>query len=154
MKHICLISIFSFACKNQIMKWCQSLEKQNIFLCVLQEGRMDSGSWRTDFLVEYEGEGRNVSDAACPLLGPGVSVRWPTLRMSCQIRSSNNSHFLSSLFVSPYSSFSLGVFSRLCVWGRLQQHLCVRAHRRPLCQPSVLQLQRQWGGGERILSLY
>lgn len=37
---------------------------------------MNSSSWRTDFLVEYEGEGHNVSDPACPLLGPGVSVRW------------------------------------------------------------------------------
>lgn len=36
---------------------------------------MNSSSWRTDILVEYEGEGRNVSDPACPLLGPGVSVR-------------------------------------------------------------------------------
>lgn len=36
---------------------------------------MNGSSWRTDFLVEYEGEGRNVSDPACPLLGPGVSVR-------------------------------------------------------------------------------
>lgn len=36
---------------------------------------MNSSSWRTDVLVEYEGEGRNVSDPACPLLGPGVSVR-------------------------------------------------------------------------------
>lgn len=37
---------------------------------------MNSSSWRTDFLVEYEGEGHNVSDPACPVLGPGVSVRW------------------------------------------------------------------------------
>lgn len=36
---------------------------------------MNSSGWRTDFLVEYEGEGRNVTDPACPLLGPGVSVR-------------------------------------------------------------------------------
>lgn len=40
-----------------------------------QQGKMNSSSWRTDILVEYEGEGRNVSDPACPLLGPGVSVR-------------------------------------------------------------------------------
>lgn len=45
----------------------------------LQEGKMNSSSWRTDFLVEYEGEGSNVSDPACPLLGPGVSVRQQTL---------------------------------------------------------------------------
>lgn len=40
-----------------------------------QEGKTNSSSWRTDILVEYEGEGSNVSDPACPLLGPGVSVR-------------------------------------------------------------------------------
>lgn len=51
-----------------------------LFLCCLQEGKMNSSHWRTDFLVEYQGEGRNVPDAACPLLGPGVSVRRPTLR--------------------------------------------------------------------------
>lgn len=39
-----------------------------------QEGKMNGSSWRTDILVEYEGEGSNVSDPACPLLGPGVSV--------------------------------------------------------------------------------
>lgn len=45
-----------------------------------QEGKVNSSSWRTDILVEYEGEGSNVSDPACPLLGPGVSVRPETLR--------------------------------------------------------------------------
>lgn len=39
-----------------------------------QEGKLNSSSWRTDILVEYEGEGSNVSDPACPLLGPGVTV--------------------------------------------------------------------------------
>ena len=39
-----------------------------------QEGRLNASSWRTDVLVEYEGEGHNVSDPSCPLLGPGVSV--------------------------------------------------------------------------------
>uniref|UniRef100_A0AAY4D018 N-acetylglucosamine-6-sulfatase n=1 Tax=Denticeps clupeoides TaxID=299321 RepID=A0AAY4D018_9TELE len=34
-------------------------------------------SWRTDMLVEYEGEGSNISDPACPLLGPGVSECFP-----------------------------------------------------------------------------
>ena len=48
-------------------------------LC-LQEGKVNSSSWRTDILVEYEGEGSNVSDPACPLLGPGVSVRPETVR--------------------------------------------------------------------------
>lgn len=38
---------------------------------------MNSSSWRTDILVEYEGEGSNVSDPACPLLGPGVSECFP-----------------------------------------------------------------------------
>lgn len=39
-----------------------------------QDQKMNSSSWRTDILVEYEGEGSNVSDPACPLLGPGVAV--------------------------------------------------------------------------------
>uniref|UniRef100_A0A665VPT7 N-acetylglucosamine-6-sulfatase n=1 Tax=Echeneis naucrates TaxID=173247 RepID=A0A665VPT7_ECHNA len=43
----------------------------------LPEGKMNSSSWRTDILVEYEGEGNNVSDPACPLLGPGVSECFP-----------------------------------------------------------------------------
>ena len=43
-----------------------------------QEGRVNGSSWRTDVLVEYEGEGHNISDPSCPLLGPGVSVRKPT----------------------------------------------------------------------------
>ena len=42
-----------------------------------QEGRLNASSWRTDVLVEYEGEGHNVSDPSCPLLGPGVSVGEP-----------------------------------------------------------------------------
>ncbi|XP_032446074.1 N-acetylglucosamine-6-sulfatase isoform X1 [Xiphophorus hellerii] len=47
------------------------------FLPIMQQGKMNSSSWRTDILVEYEGEGRNVSDPACPLLGPGVSECFP-----------------------------------------------------------------------------
>ncbi len=35
-----------------------------------------------------------------------------------------------------------GVFSRLCVWGRVQQHLRMCAHSRPLCQPAVLRVWR------------
>ncbi|KAK5876666.1 hypothetical protein CesoFtcFv8_025998 [Champsocephalus esox] len=46
------------------------------FLPVM-EGRVNGSSWRTDILVEYEGEGSNVSDPACPLLGPGVSECFP-----------------------------------------------------------------------------
>ncbi|XP_036433342.1 LOW QUALITY PROTEIN: N-acetylglucosamine-6-sulfatase [Colossoma macropomum] len=40
-------------------------------------GKANSTVWRTDFLVEYEGEGHNVSDPACPILGPGVSECFP-----------------------------------------------------------------------------
>uniref|UniRef100_A0AAQ4PTL7 N-acetylglucosamine-6-sulfatase n=1 Tax=Gasterosteus aculeatus aculeatus TaxID=481459 RepID=A0AAQ4PTL7_GASAC len=46
------------------------------FLPVM-EGKVNSSSWRTDILVEYEGEGSPVSDPACPLLGPGVSECFP-----------------------------------------------------------------------------
>lgn len=34
-------------------------------------------TWRTDLLIEYQGEGHNISDPTCPLLGPGVSVCFP-----------------------------------------------------------------------------
>uniref|UniRef100_A0A8C1KJ65 N-acetylglucosamine-6-sulfatase n=2 Tax=Cyprinus carpio TaxID=7962 RepID=A0A8C1KJ65_CYPCA len=37
----------------------------------------NSSTWRSDILVEYEGEGSNTSDPACPLLGPGVSECFP-----------------------------------------------------------------------------
>ncbi|KAM9467435.1 N-acetylglucosamine-6-sulfatase [Clarias gariepinus] len=40
-------------------------------------GKENSTTWRTDFLVEYEGEGHNVSDPTCPSLGPGVSECFP-----------------------------------------------------------------------------
>uniref|UniRef100_A0AAR2LTN5 N-acetylglucosamine-6-sulfatase n=1 Tax=Pygocentrus nattereri TaxID=42514 RepID=A0AAR2LTN5_PYGNA len=40
-------------------------------------GKANGSMWRTDFLVEYEGEGHNVSDPACPILGPGVSECFP-----------------------------------------------------------------------------
>lgn len=31
-------------------------------------------TWRSDVLVEYQGEGGNVTDPTCPALSPGVSV--------------------------------------------------------------------------------
>ncbi|XP_030637219.1 N-acetylglucosamine-6-sulfatase [Chanos chanos] len=40
-------------------------------------GQTNSSTWRTDILVEYEGEGKNISDPACPSLGPGVSECFP-----------------------------------------------------------------------------
>lgn len=43
----------------------------------IMEGSVNTSSWRTDILVEYEGEGSNVTDPACPLLGPGVSECFP-----------------------------------------------------------------------------
>ncbi|XP_069760118.1 N-acetylglucosamine-6-sulfatase isoform X2 [Narcine bancroftii] len=36
-----------------------------------------SVTWRTDILVEYQGEGRNTSNPNCPLLGPGVTNCFP-----------------------------------------------------------------------------
>ncbi|XP_077450522.1 N-acetylglucosamine-6-sulfatase isoform X1 [Stigmatopora argus] len=46
------------------------------FLPVLN-GQMNGSSWRSDILVEYQGEGSDISDPACPLLGPGVSECFP-----------------------------------------------------------------------------
>ncbi|XP_004632186.1 N-acetylglucosamine-6-sulfatase [Octodon degus] len=34
-------------------------------------------TWRSDILVEYQGEGRNVTDPTCPSLSPGVSQCFP-----------------------------------------------------------------------------
>ncbi|CAN9508495.1 unnamed protein product [Ophioblennius macclurei] len=35
-------------------------------------GQANSSMWRTDLLVEYEGEGSEASVPSCPLLGPGL----------------------------------------------------------------------------------
>uniref|UniRef100_A0A8C1A519 N-acetylglucosamine-6-sulfatase n=1 Tax=Cyprinus carpio carpio TaxID=630221 RepID=A0A8C1A519_CYPCA len=43
----------------------------------IMTGKGNSSTWRSDVLVEYEGEGSNISDPACPLLGPGVSECFP-----------------------------------------------------------------------------
>lgn len=36
-----------------------------------------NGTWRSDFLVEYTGEGDSDADPSCPSLGPGVSECFP-----------------------------------------------------------------------------
>uniref|UniRef100_A0A672P5I3 Glucosamine (N-acetyl)-6-sulfatase a n=1 Tax=Sinocyclocheilus grahami TaxID=75366 RepID=A0A672P5I3_SINGR len=43
----------------------------------IMTGKGNSSTWRSDGLVEYEGEGSSISDPACPLLGPGVSECFP-----------------------------------------------------------------------------
>ncbi|MEE6480459.1 hypothetical protein FKM82_012579 [Ascaphus truei] len=42
------------------------------FLPILRNDKI--ATWRTDVLVEYQGEGQNSADPTCPALGPGVSV--------------------------------------------------------------------------------
>lgn len=54
-----------------------TLQMDGMSFLPVMEGKMNRSNWRTDFLVEYQGEGRNVSDTACPLLGPGVSECFP-----------------------------------------------------------------------------
>ncbi|XP_041934313.1 N-acetylglucosamine-6-sulfatase [Alosa sapidissima] len=66
------------------------------FLSVLS-GQANSSSWRTDVLVEYEGEGSNVTDPACPLLGPGVSECFP----DCVCEDSYNNTYACVRTVSP-----------------------------------------------------
>ncbi|XP_054480485.1 N-acetylglucosamine-6-sulfatase [Anoplopoma fimbria] len=66
------------------------------FLPVM-EGKMNSSSWRTDILVEYEGEGSTVSDPACPLLGPGVSECFP----DCVCEDSYNNTYACVRTVAP-----------------------------------------------------
>ncbi|XP_067110922.1 N-acetylglucosamine-6-sulfatase [Osmerus mordax] len=66
------------------------------FLPVMQ-GQVNSSSWRTDILVEYEGEGSNVTDPACPLLGPGVSECFP----DCVCEDSYNNTYACVRTVAP-----------------------------------------------------
>ncbi|XP_056131932.1 N-acetylglucosamine-6-sulfatase [Lampris incognitus] len=66
------------------------------FLGVM-EGKVNSSSWRTDILVEYEGEGRNVSDPSCPLLGPGVTECFP----DCVCEDSFNNTYACVRTVGP-----------------------------------------------------
>uniref|UniRef100_A0A8B9LRC0 N-acetylglucosamine-6-sulfatase n=1 Tax=Astyanax mexicanus TaxID=7994 RepID=A0A8B9LRC0_ASTMX len=56
-----------------------------------------NSTWRSDFLVEYEGEGHNVSDPACPILGPGVSECFP----DCVCEDSYNNTYACVRTVSP-----------------------------------------------------
>uniref|UniRef100_A0A667ZYQ3 N-acetylglucosamine-6-sulfatase n=1 Tax=Myripristis murdjan TaxID=586833 RepID=A0A667ZYQ3_9TELE len=60
-------------------------------------GKLNSSSWRTDILVEYEGEGSNVSDPACPLLGPGVTECFP----DCVCEDSYNNTYACVRTVAP-----------------------------------------------------
>uniref|UniRef100_H2MQP0 N-acetylglucosamine-6-sulfatase n=1 Tax=Oryzias latipes TaxID=8090 RepID=H2MQP0_ORYLA len=53
--------------------------------------------WRSDLLVEYEGEGSEVSDPACPLLGPGVSECFP----DCVCEDSYNNTYACVRTVAP-----------------------------------------------------
>ncbi|XP_048862688.1 N-acetylglucosamine-6-sulfatase [Brienomyrus brachyistius] len=63
----------------------------------LLNGQGQNFTWRTDILVEYEGEGSNVSDPACPLLGPGVSECFP----DCVCEDSYNNTYACVRTVSP-----------------------------------------------------
>ncbi|KAM4676700.1 N-acetylglucosamine-6-sulfatase [Discoglossus pictus] len=44
------------------------------FLNILKNNNV---TWRSDILVEYQGEGQNTTDPTCPALGPGVSQCFP-----------------------------------------------------------------------------
>ncbi|XP_048405202.1 N-acetylglucosamine-6-sulfatase isoform X2 [Stegostoma tigrinum] len=46
-------------------------------LLPLLNGKAKNVTWRTDLLIEYQGEGRNKSDPTCPSLGPGVTNCFP-----------------------------------------------------------------------------
>ncbi|XP_015208811.2 N-acetylglucosamine-6-sulfatase isoform X1 [Lepisosteus oculatus] len=43
----------------------------------LMSGQGNNVTWRTDVLLEYNGEGGDVGDPSCPVLGPGVSQCFP-----------------------------------------------------------------------------
>uniref|UniRef100_A0A8C6KVH5 N-acetylglucosamine-6-sulfatase n=1 Tax=Nothobranchius furzeri TaxID=105023 RepID=A0A8C6KVH5_NOTFU len=64
------------------------------------ERKVNSSSWRTDILVEYEGEGRSVPDPSCPLLGPGVSECFP----DCVCEDSYNNTYACVRTVTPFAN--------------------------------------------------
>uniref|UniRef100_A0A1A8ITC6 N-acetylglucosamine-6-sulfatase n=2 Tax=Nothobranchius kuhntae TaxID=321403 RepID=A0A1A8ITC6_NOTKU len=64
------------------------------------ERKVNSSSWRTDILVEYEGEGRSVPDPSCPLLGPGVSECFP----DCVCEDSYNNTYACVRTVAPFAN--------------------------------------------------
>uniref|UniRef100_UPI00398E9AEB glucosamine (N-acetyl)-6-sulfatase (Sanfilippo disease IIID), b n=1 Tax=Pristiophorus japonicus TaxID=55135 RepID=UPI00398E9AEB len=43
----------------------------------LMDSSQNKTSWRTDFLVEYTGEGEDKTDPVCPNVGPGVAECFP-----------------------------------------------------------------------------
>lgn len=104
-----------------------------------QEGKVNSSSWRTDILVEYEGEGSNVTDPACPLLGPGVSVRPETLRSFVEEIKQKNSRF--SVVVCRLSR---SVSQTVCVRTRTTTptHVCAQSPRLPTCSTASLTITR------------
>uniref|UniRef100_A0A8C9VWC5 N-acetylglucosamine-6-sulfatase n=1 Tax=Scleropages formosus TaxID=113540 RepID=A0A8C9VWC5_SCLFO len=63
----------------------------------LMNGNRGNGTWRTDILVEYEGEGQNITDPSCPLLGPGVSECFP----DCVCEDSYNNTYACVRTMSP-----------------------------------------------------
>lgn len=46
---------------------------------LVQVNKTYHSGWRSDFLVQYTGEGYTSKDPHCPALGPGVSVSVCTL---------------------------------------------------------------------------
>lgn len=63
-------------------------------------------TWRSDVLVEYQGEGRNVTDPTCPSLSPGVSQCFP----DCVCEDAYNNTYacvrtLSSMWNLQYCEF-------------------------------------------------
>lgn len=144
----------SLAYINRHRRWSDVSRKRNTQLpvFVLPSGREDEQQPLEDGLPGGVPRRRTQRvGRSLPPAGPrGVGATSHSQVASLQVRRTDNSHFFSSPCVSrSSSSSSAGMFSRLCVWGCLQQHLCVRAHRRHLCQPAVLQLQRQRGMGDK-----
>ncbi|XP_041111302.1 N-acetylglucosamine-6-sulfatase-like [Polyodon spathula] len=65
----------------------------------LMNGKGKNVTWRTDFLVEYEGEGHNQSDPSCPALGPGVAECFP----DCVCEDAFNNTYACVRTISPSS---------------------------------------------------
>ena len=67
--------------------------------------RKEKECWRDNILIEYHGEGR-LTNPGCPELGPGVSVIFQKKKIEFATANCN-----------------LGMRSRLCLRGRVEQHL-------------------------------
>lgn len=129
----------------QIIKGVSAYLCVNFFPNLSQIGKDNSTTWRTDFLVEYEGEGHNVSDPACPSLGPGVSVRvgvcthgWVFVCILLHVH--KTSIFNYGSVCSFFRSVFLTVYAKMHTTIRMLAS--ARSPRLPTCSTASLMIMR------------